>query len=729
MPRVLLARRAGWSVALLVLLAGMMAAPAQAGAATPTASFTLDGLSVTVAGTAVGTVGTFDAAPAGSALQSASATGVEPYTELTVTAIPFGTANPEEPGLGVAEAGSATAARTDLQEFRDSQNAVHLAAPTTLLFGQEVVGDASLVDLSLDSPTPSPTVVLEWVADAGPRMWMVQAASEVPAGSAPASVSAAEAALSTLTVSAAPPALAAPTTIGGPLESGSTPPAPQPQPIQSLTAMEPVATPSWWSGLCDTNNYSAASVALTGQAIASYPLSSDADWEGLVACGPRPYYDEGPDISVRLPGSVWGVLEWECVELSMRWMYEAWGVEPYPANGSGVVWNYAATKASFNPSGPNLEAIPNNGAGPLPQPGDVLSFGATTEDGHTAVVTNVDVDASGSGTVTILEENASSTGWDSVPVSDRVLGGYDGGVSGWLHNPGYTPVTEVTPSSYVMGNFSGSGPADVGAIIGGSTWVMPSTGSSLDPATMWSTHASVGNGPTLVGDVTGDGRDDLVTTGANGTWVSLSTGTGFQAQQQWSSQPFLGTQATLLADLTGNGRDDLVAVNDNDVMVMLSTGSGFSPPVEWSSTAFSGTQATLAGDVTGDGMDDLIAVNSGSTWVLPSTGTGFGQPEEWSTQAFAGTLATFAADLTGNGRTDLIAVGASSVSVMLSTGTAFASPAVWANIPFAGSTATLVGDITGPGSVSLVAIDGDVVWVMQSTGSGFDRPRPWALPS
>jgi hypothetical protein len=715
-------------VALLVLLTGMVAAPARAAAATPTATFTVDGVLVTVAGPLIGTIGPFDAAPAGSALQSASATGEDPYTEVTVTAIPFGTANPEEPGMGVAEPGSAPSARAELQAFRDGQDAVHLGTPTALIFGTEVVGDVNLVSLSLDSATPSPTVVAGWLADAGPRMWMLQAVSQVAAGAGGAGLEAVEAALSDLTLSAASPSLAVPSTLGPEISDGSEQPAPQVQPIQALTGMTPVPTPSWWNGQCDTSDYSAASLELTGQAIASYPLSSDADWNGLVACGPRPYYNEGPDVGVEFPGADWGVLEWECVELSMRWMYEAWGVEPYPANGSGVVWNYAATKATYNPNGPDLEAIPNDGAGPLPQPGDVLSFGSTTEAGHTAVVTGVSVDPSGDGSVTILEENASSTGWDSVPVTDGVLGGYDGGVSGWLHNPGYIPVTQVAASGYLMGNFSGADTADLGEIVGGSAWVMPSNGSSLDPPTMWSTHASVGNGTTLVGDVTGNGEDDLVTTGADGTWVSLSTGTGFDAPQQWSNQSLVGTQATLLADLTGNGREDLVAINANDVMVMLSTGSGFSPPVEWWSSGFSGSQTTLAADLTGNGMDDLIAVDGDAIWVLPSTGSGFGQPQEWSTDPPVATEGILAADLTGDGMADLIALGASSVSVMLSTGTAFDAPAAWVNIPFYGSTTTLIGDLTGPGQVSLVAIDGDVAWVMQATSTGFDRPRPWQIP-
>jgi hypothetical protein len=127
-----------------------------------------------------------------------------------------------------------------------------------------------------------------------------------------------------------------------------------------------IALPSWWVGMCDTGDYAAASQSLTGTAIPAYPLSASAVWEGgLVACGPRPEYGEGRDVSVRFPGGQWSVLEWECVDLSMRWMYEAWGVNPFPPNGSGVVWNYTATQSQYNPDRPALEAIANNGIGPI----------------------------------------------------------------------------------------------------------------------------------------------------------------------------------------------------------------------------------------------------------------------------------------------------------------------------------------------------------------------------
>lgn len=397
--------------------------------------FVLDGVRITVSGAAVPAGSTFAVTSAGNAEPSASATTHDPYRELTISAVPFAASDGADPVIGVAGPGKAAPARTALRAFRVSQRARSLGSRPAALFGAEVSGDASLVSLRLDSARSVPTVVVEWVTQSGPRLWLIRAAAELDTA-APDAVAAR---LADVTVTAAD--ASSPTTVGpapggmgsGPTHIGSAVEGSANDQTGGLTF------PTWWNGNCDTATYSAAAQQQWGRPIAAYPLSSGASWFGLEACGPRPFYGEGPDVGVRFPGSSWGILEWECVELSMRYMFLAWGVHPYPANGKDVVWNYARTQAQFNPGGPQVEAISNNGDGPLPQPGDVLSYGATSSFGHTSVVTAVNVDTSGNGTVTVLEENASASGWDTVPVSSWVLGGY-GGVSGWLHNPGFLPV-------------------------------------------------------------------------------------------------------------------------------------------------------------------------------------------------------------------------------------------------------------------------------------------------
>lgn len=196
----------------------------------------------------------------------------------------------------------------------------------------------------------------------------------------------------------------------------------------SFSAKRIVTAPSWWKGGdCDSGNYPG-----------SHPLG--AVWHGLVTCGPGPTQGGSDHLVNFFPGS-WGELEWECVELSMRWMYLAWGVNPYPANGWDVVSNYnlGDNKAKYNPNGPELVIVNNGTVDSVPQPGDVISVARTASDefGHTAVVTSNAVDAEGNGTITIIQQNGgvANNGWATYPVTDWRVGG---GVSGWLHNPAWS---------------------------------------------------------------------------------------------------------------------------------------------------------------------------------------------------------------------------------------------------------------------------------------------------
>lgn len=169
-----------------------------------------------------------------------------------------------------------------------------------------------------------------------------------------------------------------------------------------------VGTPGWWNGDCDSGGYGGA-----------HRLG--AVWHGLVACGPRRLGDGGYDRTVHFFPGAWGEYEWECVELSMRWLYLAYGVHPYSANGDQVVNNYSGA------AGGGLVKIANGTHGVAPQPGDVLAFPRV----HTAVVTASSVDGAGNGTVTVIEQNASANGWDTYAVHGWSVAG----VSGWLHKP------------------------------------------------------------------------------------------------------------------------------------------------------------------------------------------------------------------------------------------------------------------------------------------------------
>jgi hypothetical protein len=170
-----------------------------------------------------------------------------------------------------------------------------------------------------------------------------------------------------------------------------------------------VGTPSWWNGDCDAGGYAGA-----------HHLG--ATWNGLIACGPRPITDGAPDRTVRFFPGAWGEFEWECVELSMRWLYQAYGVHPYSANGFDIVDNYTSA------DGGGLVKIAN-GSGHAPQPGDVIEFRSAD---HTGVVTSSSVDGAGNGSITIIEQNAMANGWGTYSVRSWSVSG----ATDWLDKPG-----------------------------------------------------------------------------------------------------------------------------------------------------------------------------------------------------------------------------------------------------------------------------------------------------
>jgi hypothetical protein len=213
------------------------------------------------------------------------------------------------------------------------------------------------------------------------------------------------------------------------------------QATTSAPARADVSAPSWWGGkTCDTNNYPGSYALGT----TTNGVFTPAEYNGVVACGPGSYNQGGTDTLEHFYTGAWGEYEWECVELVMRYMYLVYGIAPYNAPGGKDVYG--------NYSGSVLTKVPNDGKS-LPSPGDILSVGASTSNayGHTGVVSSVNV-ANGSGSVTILQQNATANGYGSLAVSGGKITGtvLGGSVTGWLHNPNGGSGTGVTHSSTII---------------------------------------------------------------------------------------------------------------------------------------------------------------------------------------------------------------------------------------------------------------------------------------
>jgi hypothetical protein len=368
----------------------------------------------------------FGATEPDNAIQVAAAIERAPlYREFSITAAPFGTSPPTE-ALPPARPGGAKEYQTALIGFREQQGADPQPGPVARLFGRKVVGTLSVVHLHVGGLDPAPVAVVEWVVEAGERLWIFRASqalsAEETAGQRKVTL---PAQLEGTEVSSPDPA--APSTSLAAARSLQEPPlAIELDARASRARGDDLPFPAWWDGECDYNYYSP--LAEQGSFILGTqlePTTAPAVYRNVRACGPRPWGDDAPDISVAFFPGAHQQLEWQCPELSKRFLYLAYGIEPYGANGNQVVWNY---------SGDQLEKIANGTAGVAPQPDDVLSYESGTY-GHTSVVAESHVDASGNGHVIVIEQNASATGYAHLNVYSWVVSPTWSSVSGWLHRP------------------------------------------------------------------------------------------------------------------------------------------------------------------------------------------------------------------------------------------------------------------------------------------------------
>ncbi|MBO0730508.1 MAG: CHAP domain-containing protein, partial [Acidimicrobiaceae bacterium] len=455
-----------WLLIAAILGAAILYAATEAGAqpgvrAAPTGgtvTFTLDGVDLTLSSPMLPGPPFVTSRP-GSANQVASSSVVDPYRDVIITAVPFGT-TPGTEKVPRAHSGDQQSYRSSLVQDRSSQGARPAPGPDASLFGHDTSSVVSRLELHLDGPQLQPTVIVEWVAQAGPRMWILRVSEQLTAGE---DVNQVVAGLSGVTLTSpdpnhrssvapspsppppTPPSGASPSP-GAPSPSPSVRPSSTPagtaipavtqslvRPVSAGRAETPNSAPAppWWSGTCD-------SVHNPG----SFPLGSSYD--GVAACGPLPI-DGATDNLVQFFSGAWGEYEWECVELVMRYLYLVDGVAPYSANGSQVVWNYTGTA---------LTPIGNGIAGKAPVPGDVLSYGSTSTNGHTSIVSSSSVNGSGNGTVTVVEQNNTTDGTTTMQVSNWVVQGNPYPVSGWLQ-PG-SRSTSVDSRYWVASNSTGA---------------------------------------------------------------------------------------------------------------------------------------------------------------------------------------------------------------------------------------------------------------------------------
>ena len=334
------------------------------------------------------------------------------FQEFTISAIPYGTRLPSEI-FPILENDGPTLIKEMLTDHWEKQGGTVQKGPIASLFGQEVSSTKSIVDVFLTVDKTTTTQIYEWAVEAGDRVWLLRFSQEVDsAGGIEEQIQKDKKGDKLVNLEIISENLDSPSSILNnkltELKSPST---------DSITPGGDLPTPSWWDGECDRNYY----YSQTG--IYSYPL--DGSHRGVQACGPRPWVDDVDDVLVRFYPGAWGEFEFQCVELCMRFMYLAYDIKPYQANGNQVVPHY---------SGDQLVKVNNGTTGVVPTPNDIISAGPTSTYGHSVVVKESDVDDEGNGTVTVIEQNSSASGIRIYPVTNWNVQSSTT-VMGWLHNP------------------------------------------------------------------------------------------------------------------------------------------------------------------------------------------------------------------------------------------------------------------------------------------------------
>ncbi len=428
------------------------------------------------------------------ATQAAVSATSTPYNELTVLVVPYGQRPGADQELPTAQAGITAAYLSALGQLRHQEGGVTLPAPVATLFGQQVQAISNLVPLNLNGGIPAPVSITEWVVEIGQRVWifrLAQVTLDNPLFTPPSQL---------IGVSAAADGPMNPDNPGNSGGSNGYQPAPSGIPF-----------PYWWNGQqCDDSYYYVAN------SIHPTPM---AQWDGLTACKPRPYSDHVPDVArwfTDQNGNRVGQAaenEWECTELSKRWLWLAFGIAPRIANGSTMVSAYSGASG--------LTVVPN-GSGVAPSQGDVLSWGPSNGTGHTAVVSDAShVDPStGNGYITIIEQNDSANGTATVNVSNFFVAPRAGASNGWLHHgPPPTGYTANGRTSYAAPCVYGSsttvyhgGPNPAGY------WLVGSDGGVFSIGSV-GFYGSMGGKP-LNAPVVGMAR----TPSAQGYWLVASDG-------------------------------------------------------------------------------------------------------------------------------------------------------------------------------------------------------------
>ncbi|MHB8595453.1 MAG: CHAP domain-containing protein [Ktedonobacteraceae bacterium] len=385
------------------------------------------------------------------------------------------------------------------------------------------------------------------------------------------------------------------------------------QPLSTSQAKLP--TPPWWNGNCDSKNDPG-----------SYPLGTS--FRGVEACGPL-----NRSHLVHFFSGAWGEYEWQCTELVMRYLYLAYKVDPYNANGKQVVKNFPLAKY------PGLmQEVQNDGNSPLPQPGDILSYNdnypPNQKYGHTSIVTDVSVNKKGQTIITVIDQNGNSSGGETLQVKNGFIQpwsdhGYTMPITGWLHvlasNPTPTPTPTLSPTPTPPPSFVDAQLNGVATVSANDIWAVGyyinSTGSSYTLIEQWN-GASWNVIPSPNPGILSNVFNSVVAFSASDIWAvgyySDSIGYTDTLTEQWNGT----TWNVVPSSNAGEGLNQLnsvTAVSSNDIWAVgydgVLNGNTYILTEQWNGSVWNVVPSSDSGNYLNQ-LNGVTAVSATDIWAV-----------------------------------------------------------------------------------------------------------------
>ncbi|MFD8708799.1 CHAP domain-containing protein, partial [Kitasatospora sp. NPDC059648] len=372
-------------------------------------ALTLDNVALQVSSSDLPSGQPYIAAP-GSGVQVASLSENKPFRYFSVTAVPFG----EELSGSDFPVSAVGGTAAWVKALNGTQN-----GPVATIFGQKAKGVVVHSQGNLTGKKADHTDIqtITWIVEQGSRTWVVNLQHDEASlpGNFGANLVIASGDTSARTSVDLAKVTAAPTAATGRM------------PANAVGLGGSLGQPSWWNSTCDGN----------GNLL-------NTQFMGLQVCA------NGGNRLEYVPGVA--QYEWQCAELSDRYLVQRYGVDGAGGNGNQEAQNW------YNKY-PSMFQLHGNGDHASPVPGDVISFAVgSSRPGHTGVVHKSSVDSSGNGTVYFVDENwTGDGGYNSASVSNwnvaEITG--EGGSVQWLHNPADNSAPAATSTSPVSFDATG----------------------------------------------------------------------------------------------------------------------------------------------------------------------------------------------------------------------------------------------------------------------------------